>query len=103
MRLLIALLLALALSSAYAADGTCKEFIVWNPTKNDTLFHFKRNPSDKTTKDGECYYNSGFTAKVVKWHCQNMYLVKDGTYELQKNHEGSISLRPFQFYCQSRW
>ena len=39
MRLLIALLLALAISSAYAAEGNCKEFIVWNPTMNDTLFH----------------------------------------------------------------
>ena len=103
MRLMMALLLALTICSSYAAEGYCKEFIVWNPTKNDTLFHFKRNPSDKTTQDGECHYNSGFTAMVVRWTCQNMYLTKDGTYALQKRHEGSISLHPFEFYCHSKW
>ena len=103
MRLVMALLLALAICSAYSAEGNCKEFIVWNPTTNDTLFHFTRNQSDKTTQNGSCYYNSGFTAKVVRWICENMYLKKDGNYTLQKRHEGSISLHPFQFYCHSRW
>ena len=104
MRLIIAFLLSIAVCSAYSKDGTCKELIVWNQTPNDTLFHFTRKASDLMTKDGACYFNTGWTAKVITWHCKNMYLNKNGKSTFQKNHEGSISLRPHnEFYCHSIW
>lgn len=97
------LALTLLISSTFAKRETCSEFLVWNPATRDTLFAFARKAEDKSTKDGSCYYNSGWTAKVVEWHCQNMYLTQDGKSTFQKDHRGSISLNPYQFFCRSRW
>lgn len=103
MRLILAFLLAFTVCSAYAKSGNCKDFVVWNPATKDTLMHFHRNASDPMTKDGGCYFNSGWTAKVIKWHCKNMYITQDGKSTFHSNHEGSMSLKPYHFYCQSFW
>lgn len=103
MRLIIAFLLALTVCSGYAHEGNCRKLVIWNPTSKDTLIHFHRKASDKITKDGACYYNTGWTAKVVRWHCKNMYLTKEGKSTFQTNHEGAMTLKPYHVYCQSIW
>lgn len=103
MRLIIAFILVIAVCSVYANDGYCKEFVIWNPATKDTLMHFHRKASDPMTKDGSCHCNTGWTAKVVTWHCQNMYLTKDGKSTFHKSHEASMTLKPYHVYCRSKW
>lgn len=64
MRLIIAFILVISLCSAYAKDEHCKELVIWNPATKDTLMHFHRKASDLMTKDGSCYYNTGWTARL---------------------------------------
>ena len=103
MRMILAFILVISLCSAYSKDEHCKELVIWNPATKDTLMHFHRKASDLMTKDGACYYNTGWTAKVVTWHCQNMYLTKDGNSTFQKSHEASMTLKPYHVYCRSKW
>lgn len=98
------LLLILVLASlSLSKSGTCSEFFVWNPATKDTLIHFSQVAPNQPKILGECYINTGWTAKVVEWHCQNMYLVQDTTSTFHKEHDGSMSLNPYMYFCKSRY
>lgn len=95
--------LMLFLGVSWSKSGTCSEFFVWNPSTKDTLIHFSQVAPHQPKILGECYINTGWTAKVVEWHCRNMYLVQYTTSTFHKEHVGSMSLNPYMYFCKSRY
>lgn len=84
---------------ASAGDGTCTRFTIWNPTTNDTLYHFYRDKGHH----GDCWYDYHMIGHRVKFHCKKMVMVSQGDTTTTNDFRGEVSLNPLSYNCVSRW
>lgn len=94
---------------AYAGDGHCKEFTVWNPTNNDTLYHFYRKPG----QFGECWIDYHAIGKRIEWRCgggivmrtrdKKEVVLPNSPAGSKNNRSGQMPLHPYIYNCISKW
>ena len=82
-----------------AGDGTCKQFTIWNPSTNDTLYHFYRGKG----QNGDCWYDYHMIGKRVEFRCQKMVMVSQRDTTAIKDFSGEVSLHPLSYNCVSIW
>ena len=103
------MLLFLLATAVFAGDGTCKEFTIWNPTTNDTLYHFFRKPG----QFGDCWIDYHAIGKRIEWSCgggivlrtrdKKEIVINDSKYGGKDKHDGQMPLHPYIYTCISRW
>lgn len=82
-----------------AGGGTCKRFTIWNPSTNDTLYHFYRGKG----QHGDCWYDYHMFGKRVEFHCKNMVMVSRRDTTTTNDFSGEVSLNPLSYNCVSIW
>ena len=93
------LLLSVLPILASAGDGTCKRLTIWNPSTNDTLYHFYRGKG----QHGDCRYDYHMIGNRVEFHCKKMVMVSQHDTTTTNDFRGEVSLNPLSYNCVSIW